>query len=338
MRMSKRIIKQPEIGVVYLFFQSGPSYDKEKPIRGLKQILAGMPGHKTIVYVDNSFRGSPYTHRLSADQHSVSGDNRYLEFSGWQKGIDYLRSQGNRPDVWLLANDTLLAQSAIQRFVFGPDAVDCAMMRRAIIGRRQWLSEDAKILGQGEEIMGNALIPYVRTHFFMVASEIIEQLSSIVSLDDSLIDKMFIREFDASIPLFRENAPLSEGTRQIIFSHLTNDWYRRKPYVADHFERLRGKAISILNEILLSLRIDQLGYSLISYTKAGTFLDEKITGAQIRAEWLDGFDPARRLRDARGDQCRANQQVYRRVAQKRRAFTWSNLLDLLESRPGREHM
>lgn len=331
MQNPNRTMEEPELAVVYLLFQTGPSYDKHKPILALKRLLARLPWRKTIVYVDNSAPESPCARQTAPREYAISGDNRYLEFSGWQRGIEYLRNQGKRPDVWLLVNDTFLTQSAMQRIAFQANTLECVLMRKAILGNR-------RTLPPGAEIMGNLLIPYIRTHFFLVAGEIIEQLSSVVGLDENSIDRLLLSEFDPSVRLFRKDAPCSEQMRQLIFSNLTNEWYRRKPYVADSFVELRAKATSILNSVLLSLRIDQLGYPLIPYTKAGAFLDQDVSRERIREEWIGGHGPAVQPMDQRGDGWRVKPPVYRRVTRMKHPFTLGNLLDLIESRPGREHM
>jgi hypothetical protein len=313
-------------------YPAGPRYNPQKLIQALRHILSRLPGHKRIVVVDNAWPDSRYARELGPDDFEISGDNRYREFSGWQKGIEFLRGQATSTDVWLLANDTFLTQSRIQRFAFRRDALNCAVRHDAIVGKRMTLPA-------GAEIMGNPLIPYVRTHLFHLSSSIMERLGSVVSLDAGTIDRLLLSEFDPSTPLFRKDGPISEVARQVIFSHLTKDWYRRKPYTADHFEDLRGKAISLVNSFLLSLRIHQLGYPLISYTKAAAFLDDRVTLERIRRAWLGGFQsmpaPAQeRVSGIWG----VPHDFYRHIPPRKRALTMSSLLELLESRPGREHM
>ena len=98
------------------------------------------------------------------------------------------------------------------------------------------------------------------------------------------------------------------------------------------------KAIAILNSFLLSVRIDQLGYSLISYTKAGEILADGATRGQIRDTWLGDFDLT--ARNGNDGEMRAGNEgrSYRPVARRRRAFTFGNLLDRLENSSGKEHM
>ena len=322
---------EPAIAVVYLLFPNGPRYNRERPIAALKRMLNGLSGRKTIVSVDNAPHDTPYARQMGADEFAISGDNRFREFSGWQKGIDYLRTRGTRADVWLLANDTFLTQSAIQRFMLKQAAIDCAAARCAIVGRRMTVPS-------GAELMGNLVIPYVRTHLFHLSSVIVERLGSLVSLDEHKIDRLLLDTFDPAIPLFRKDTALSEPARHMIFSHLTRDWYRSRPYTVEHFAELRGKAISILNSLLLSMRIDQLGYPLISFTRAAAFLDEEITIDLLREEWSGGCNRLTAPQHATPPGSWEKPLIYRQIPPKKRSLTLSNLVDLVQSRPGREHM
>src|ERR1022692_3531464 len=112
--------------ILYLLYPTGPSYQREKPIRALQKIAARLPGRKTIVYIDNSVP-SQVLEQLGENEFVLGGDNTYLEFSGWQKGLEFVRERGLTGDVCLFANDTFLNQSIFHRRLVNAAAFHCAV-------------------------------------------------------------------------------------------------------------------------------------------------------------------------------------------------------------------
>ena len=323
----------PRIIVLYLLYPTGPAYDRETPLRAVRTVAARLPGSKIIVSIDNS-AFHPFSAQLSENEFSIGGDNTYLEFSGWQRGLDFVRDRDFAGDVCLFANDTFLSQSIFHRYLVNEAALRCALKYHAMVGKRM-------IPPVTGDILGNPLMPYARTHLFMMPFDLIERLGSVVSLDSRSIDELMLPRYDPGIPLFRPDAPISRPIRDFVTGHLNYSWYRKKPYIAEHFEELRAKAISILNAFLLSMRVYQLGYPLISYNRARRFLDEDRTPEDILREWND--DRSRSKDDSEDTPAATNRfwqkaGFYRQLPEKMRGLTLENILDFLERRSHPEHL
>ena len=266
------------LGVFYLYYPSGDKYQKDKPIRALESILSRFKCKKTIFYIDNSSRGD-YARKISDNEYELSGDNSFFEFSGWQRGIDFSKKKNLPCDAFLFVNDKFLYSSFFHRQLVNPAAMRCAIGNNAMVGKRMFFS----VSGQ---IMGNPLIPYVRTHIFMLSKKVTDALGSIVSIDRRSLERFFIANYDPTIQLFRLDAPVSQEIKEFIFSHVTMKWYRKKPYESENFEVLRNKAASILNSMLLSLRVRQLGYPLIALDKTEKFFSKDFSINQINQSWF----------------------------------------------------
>ena len=331
MQADRRNGRDPRLTVLYLRYPTGPGYRGERSVRALHRILSRLPGSKTLVTIDNSAcRSAP--EQLGADEYAIGGDNSFLEFSGWQRGVDFLRERGIAGDVCLLANDMLVAQSRSHRWLLNQAAVACARRYEAMVGRRV-------VLPAGGQILGNPLIPHVRTHLFLLPHAVLDELGSVVSLDRYSVDRLLLPAFDPAVQLFRPDAPISESIRDTILLHLHSSWHRRVPYTAEHFDTLRGKAISILNSLLLSMRVHELGHPLVSLARAARVLRADPARARLRAEWLDGTE-RRPAPGAPGTNpfWQADADAYRRVPEKARAFSLENVLDFVERRKHPEHL
>jgi len=192
------------------------------------------------------------------------------------------------------------------------------------------------------EIFGNPLIPYLRTHLFLIPFRVLERLGLLVSLNDRAIDQLLLREYDPAHPLFRPDAPISKSIRDFVTFHLHSSWYRKKPYTSEHFHELRAKAISILNSFLLSMRVYQMGYPLISYARASAFLNDELTMEEVSGEWCGENtwrdEQSTAIRNGHNRFWAKGARVYRRVPEKMRSFTLENILDFLERRSHPEHL
>ena len=58
----------------------------------------------TYVVVDNAISGN-IVEKLTDDTIKIAGDNSIREFSGWQRGLDYVRQNHPDYDVVLLSNE-----------------------------------------------------------------------------------------------------------------------------------------------------------------------------------------------------------------------------------------
>ncbi len=326
----------PNTTILYLLYPTGASYRREQPIRALHKIAARLPGPKTFVYIDNSVP-STVVQQVGENEFAIGGDNTYLEFSGWQRGLDFARERGLLGDACLFANDQFLHQSLFHRRLVNSAALECALRYDAMVGQRMI----PPVTGQ---ILGNPIIPYVRTHLFLVSSRVLDKLSSLLSLDQRAIHQLFLDGYDPAVPLFRSDAPISKSIRDLITSHLHSSWYRKKPYTAEHFDALRAKAISILNAFLLSVRVHQMGYPLLPYSRAGAYAraTADFDAALCDAVWCGNYawegvtpETGRAATNRFWDQ---GSPFYRQVPEKMRGLTFENLLDFLERRSHPEHL
>ena len=76
----------------------------EAAVRRLSAVLGDLSGWKAqLCVVDN--RRAPGPVKQLAFGSLISGDNSAYEFSGYDRGHDFHRQSGVRPDAWLFAND-----------------------------------------------------------------------------------------------------------------------------------------------------------------------------------------------------------------------------------------
>ncbi len=294
------------LGVLYLYYPDTDKYQKEKPMAALKKIIARLSCQAHIIYINNA-ASKDYVQQISDHEYEISGDNSSFEFSGWQKGLDFIKDKGLCCDAFLFANDMFLHDSLVDRWRINDDALKGAIKYKAMVGKKAHLPVEG-------DIAGNEIMPYIRTHLFFVSATLMAALGNIISVDRFLKDRLFIPSYEASVPLFRPEAPLSSDLKDFIFHHVTSNWNRKKPYTRPHFDLLKGKAVSILNACLLSIRAKQLGYPLISLSKAPKLLSRSLSLDEIDGLWYRGHHSHRpKIQASQERFWFSNSRIYRQL-------------------------
>ena len=290
-------------------YPNGNGYKKDKPIRELKGILSRLDCKKQIIYINNRAKEN-YECKISENEWEISGDNSCLEFSGWQKGVDFVKAINLPCDAFIFVNDMFLHRSFIHRSLINQKTVERAINNNAMIGWQMRLPLSGKI-------MGNDVIPYLRTHIFVIPKIILDSLGSVVTINQEAAKRFFIPEYDPSQRLLRCDAPLSKEMSDFIFSYVTSKWHNKKPYTRENFESLRNKAASILNSFLLSIRVEQLGYPLLS------FGNSKLSFFQAPCLFQSHQAPVNQF-------WLRNLLFYRYLPEKKPTFSWRNFKNILE--------
>ena len=326
MQLKSSAKNKKSLAVLYLFYPNGKKYSKTKPIHQLKKILSRFECDKTIVYIDNAAK-EEFSKKISGNEYEISGNNSFLEFSGWQKGIDFVRNNDIYHDALLIVNDTFSYNSFLDRWLINHATLECALQHNSVIGKRVSLP----LTGQ---IMGNSLIPHIRTHMFLASRKVVDSLGSIVSIDENIIERTFTSSYDPSLALFRKDAPISGEIKRYIFSYLVSGWYRKKPYTSQNFKNLKRKATSMVNSLLLSIRIRDLGYPLIPYHKAKQFLTKPVSTDKINRLWNNGAKNVQKrpVASVNDEFWSNNLPHYARIPEKKTPFSWKNFRNALEGR------
>jgi hypothetical protein len=235
--------------VIALFLQ----YDTEKypcALHYFKKYLAGIgKADVEIIVVDNKCEvGFPKVFDNNITM--INGDNSLWEFSGWQKGLEYIYDNKIDYDVIIFANDSFLAPAGGGTDLSGlinDDSIKKAS-KNAMVG--QFCSID-----EGITINGIYIYNYVRTHCFLLSRQIIEKIKCIPTVDYNFLNKCISEK--PSKRYFNKDAPLSMGFQKYIIGHLTKRWHS-KLNIFDNWDLYRGKILAYLNEMLLTAKVRDL--------------------------------------------------------------------------------
>ena len=225
-----------------------------------------MPGiDRTVVVVDNALpKGFEERH---PQRMVIGGDNGAQEFSAFDCALGSVGS-----DIWSYdlvhfatsAFNTLYV-NYLQRFDAALlEAVSC---RPICVGHIDCYNEAVEILGCRTQ-------HWIRTCFFFLPPTEVKALGSFVTIRDG-------RRFFSSNPEspFRADAPLSQQYRQYIIDWLTGvnigqgvTWHSHFTLASETLPAFEHKALSIMNEHLLAVRLRAMSCRLIDVTWLATML------------------------------------------------------------------
>ena len=219
-----------------------------------------MPGiDRRVIVVDNALPRAVLEERDGSVL--IGGDNSSREFSAFDRAVDFVAG-----DIWSYdlvhfatsAFNTLYV-AYLQRF--GPELLQVIAGRPACVGHIDCYNEPIQVGAYPGQ-------HWIRSCFFFLPPAEVKALRSFVSVADGT-------PFFSGNPHspFRADAPISQRYRDYITDWLTGrgvgqgvQWHSTFELTKDTLTKFEEKARAILNEQLLSIRLQSLGCHLIDVT------------------------------------------------------------------------
>ena len=183
--------------------------------------------------------------------HILSGDNANWEFSGWQKGLNYVK-ENIVCDLILFINDSL------RSYRYKMLEMSCLeeMFRSCV--KRNLLLGKIDSTGQGDfSFLGYNLNTWVCSNVFAGPNKIFE---------DCNIDNSCLFDIDSiieDVDKFLNNDKLGIDLRNHIYNWLSHCWHSKFD-VRKNIQLFKNKTKAILNEKLLTAKIIKSGYNVLN--------------------------------------------------------------------------
>jgi hypothetical protein len=223
----------------------------------------------SIIVIDNATQDD-CIETLAPRVTLIGGDNRAWEFSGWDKGLAFAGVDLNQYDLVNISTSAFntLYTRYLDRF---SDALLEELVGRAITcGHIDYYPQPVSLLGYCSQ-------HWLRSSFFFIPPAELRLLGSMVSISD--LDRSAIFSGNPHSP-FKVQAPLSPNYQDYIVRWLTRDgtgqgteWHSRFDLNGETLTFFENKALAILNEHLLSVRLRAQGSRLVDMTWAATITD-----------------------------------------------------------------
>jgi hypothetical protein len=257
------------------------------------QMRAPGLARQTIV-VDNAIPVG-VSEEYGPDRTLIGGDNTSWEFSGWQRALDELGSEVKCFDAVHFVSSAfqMLYTDYLDRF--SPQIVEVVAQRAVCTGHIDYYPHPIRF---GAYISRH----WIRTSFWLINTFELMRLGKLVSIKDRR--GLFSRDGDWPFDI---NGPISLGYQGLMYDWLTSEqgtgqgapWHSRLDLnVEDDRKLFEAKAIAIMNEHLLSIRLRAQGTYVVDMTclaeltEAGNTLPAHCLGwrEQMKLRRIPGHD------------------------------------------------
>ena len=245
---------------------------------------------RSVVVVDNALPrefSEPGERRVV-----IGGDNTSREFSAFDRALDYVGAEISQYDLVHFATSAFNQLYTDYLARFDTALLSAVATRPACVGHIDCYNEPVEILGFQSQ-------HWIRTCFFFLPPTEVRLLGTLTTVRKPEV-------FFSATPgaPFRTDAPLSEKYREYITSWLSGRdigqgvaWHSSFALSEDTRLSFEGKAVAIMNEQLLGVRLRAMGCQLIDVTWLSTMLGRgPASSLQWRPAWQEQL--ANRDRDA----------------------------------------
>lgn len=196
----------------------------------------------TYVTIDNK-ANDDFEVKLSEDEYLISGDNSLWEFTGWQKGLEFVYKNNFDYDCAIFADDAFLAPAGGSKdisTIVNSTAINKCVYKNIMIGQLIDLND----------VIGRVFVEsYIRTHCFILSRKTIQKIKTIPTVGLGFIERC-IEGLE-----FKKDVPIGVGIQTMIKNAITKG-HSKELY--NNPEMFKMKSLAYLNEILLSARVEGL--------------------------------------------------------------------------------
>jgi hypothetical protein len=254
--------------LVFIHQQSGGAYF-DSCLSLLRRFAEDLSGEvkPIFVIVDNSISGVT----VSGGEHTISSDNIYREFSGWEAALNYVRRDLEIQDMNLiLSNDTVLRHRAFDRACY-----------RSFLTGFQLIFNDTEpaLCGDIDSIpcsppfyLNSAVAQYASTYLCALNNLALRKLESFIPQEDVFT---YLESGINEISVLRAETCLSkslygnylEGQLYVKNKQNIYPWYGFEKLTKINYIKLQLKLMSIVIEHSISQKLFERGVKFIDVKK-----------------------------------------------------------------------
>ncbi len=232
---------------------------------------------REVVIADNSL--PEYVREPSGPDRVLIGcSNAYGEFSAWDAALSYLGRRIAAYDLVHLATSAFHTLYVRYLNRFDPDMLGLIVGRSAAVGHIDYYNDPVMLCSRSTQA-------WLRTSWMFLPPHELRVLGSLVSIEGG--GSLFSGDPDSP---FRTDAPLSANYQKYILDWLTGggtgqgvEWHSRFGLTSATLGRFEAKAIAILNEQMLGIRLRAQGCAMVDATWLATRCAQLNAGQSLGA-------------------------------------------------------
>lgn len=245
-----------DIVVLFVEYDRGIAGGSDHVFSTLRQYLQTVSGCQiTYIRIDNKHEERALVR--DGTVWTMGGNNRYREFSGWEKGVETIAALDIPCDLILFVNDMFITpgESFLKDYA-SRELFQRSFDDRTIIGR-------IDSTGQKYTVYGYDVSRWICSNCFVAPKTAIDEIGSLVPIKENIND--FLEKIFPGAPLFKANAPMNKQYKVWLEEWLTTKWHSKFDLNETTWDLFRTKVRNIFNEALLTARFKEIGFSVHEY-------------------------------------------------------------------------
>jgi hypothetical protein len=213
---------------------------------------------KQYFIIDNEYEGD-VVQEIGNEVSKIGGDNSSWEFSGWQKGLDFLNAQKIEYDLVLLCNNAFLmndGSSLLERYA--ARAAYLSYFLQSVVGR-------ADSYGKEFQIESHKMKSWVCTNSFFIPRRFIQKIKSVITFNSHDMERFLPVEYNSGEIFLKEAAISQWYMDKALIEWLTKNWHGSFSLSNNTWDIFSRKVHSILNEVVLTARLRESGARVLDY-------------------------------------------------------------------------
>lgn len=249
---------------IYIIYLQYTGEHQDKGLAHLRFVTCLLGLHQsTIVIVDNSI-STDYAESISDTVHLIGGDNSCYDFSGYDKGVEWLKSNNiiNDSDIIVLCNDSFFRNYGHKYLkLFSNYNIIKLIKENLLIGYTD--SYPYEVI-----VFGKKLKSWVRTNFYIMNANMLNKLIPLtINISDSILFSENYSEF------FSNSIDISENYKQYLRTWLFGEectadykskWHAHSKINCNNFEHFKKKVKCIFSEHYLSAKALEVSRGIVS--------------------------------------------------------------------------
>jgi len=196
--------------------------------------------------------------------YNISGSNSEWEFSGFQKGINFIKENNIEYDAILVVNDSFVkAEYHILKNMFSINTIKGCIQENAMVGRIDRLDYAEQFRNHLYTIDGNDVVSWIRTCCFYLPKDIINNIN-MVSYKQNDLTKFISSKYNGRY--FLHNCPMSQNMQRQMIAWLTKYW-DQKFVIEENWDLWIMKVLCMINEKMLYRQVYDQNFRIYDYSE-----------------------------------------------------------------------
>lgn len=201
---------------------------------------------------------------MSCKNHILYGNNSEFEFSGWDKGVNFLKQHNSPYDVCLFINDSFVTNNYfLNKKLLSIDTIKKCIENNALVGKIDRLDRLDEYKGFEYTINNCDVTSWVRTNCFYMTKDNMDNIKQLTTYTKDNLNNHISENYDFAP--FLKYSSISIFLQCQMIKYFTKYWHSARPINKKNWETWRFKVLGMINEKMLSHRVKELGYEVIDF-------------------------------------------------------------------------